>query len=48
MDEIVYEEGRRSAWRRILTECLGQLDYPEGEKLIAQIEKHLGKHLWQK
>ena len=32
----------------LLTECLGQLDYPEGEKLIAQIEKHLGKYLWQK
>lgn len=39
MDETAYEEGRRSAWRRILAECLGQLDYPEGEKRIAQLVK---------
>lgn len=39
MDEIAYEEGRRSAWRRILTECLGQLDCSEGEKRIAQLIK---------
>ena len=39
MDEVVYEEGRRSAWRRILAECLVQLDYPEGEKRIAQLVK---------
>lgn len=39
MNEIAYEEGRRSAWRRILAECLGQLGYPEGEKRIAQLVK---------
>lgn len=39
MDETAYEEGRRAAWRSILTECLGQLDYPEGEKRIAQLVK---------
>lgn len=37
MDETAYEEGRRTAWRRILAECLRQLGYSGGDRQMVQL-----------
>ena len=38
--DTAYEDGRRTAWRRVLAECLGELGYLlKEERQIAQLVK---------